>query len=55
MPGGPAAFATMSIFMGLVFGWVTKKTGSIRWTTAAHILADFMGLAGFAFVGLGYG
>lgn len=55
MPSGPVAFATMSIFMGLVFGWVAKKTGSIRWTTVAHILADFMGLAGFAFVGLGYG
>jgi len=54
MPGGPFAFATMSIFMGLVFGWVAKKTGSIRWTTVAHILTDFMGLAGLAFVGLGY-
>ncbi len=54
MPGGALAFATMSIFMGLTFGWVAKKTNSIRWTTFAHILTDFMGLAGFAFIGGGY-
>ncbi|MFQ5593045.1 MAG: CPBP family intramembrane glutamic endopeptidase, partial [Anaerolineae bacterium] len=54
MPGGAFAFATMSIFLGLVFGWVAKQTGSIRWTTTAHILTDFMGLAGLAFVGGGY-
>jgi uncharacterized protein len=54
MPGGAFAFATMSIFMGLTFGWVAKKTNSIRWTTIAHILTDFMGLAGFAFIGGGY-
>ncbi len=54
MPGGPIAFATISIFMGLVFGWVVKKTGSIRYVTIAHIFTDLMGLAGLAFVGLGY-
>jgi membrane protease YdiL (CAAX protease family) len=54
MPGGPFAFATVSIFMGLVFGWIVKKTGSIRWVTVAHIFTDLMGLAGLAFVGFGY-
>ena len=54
MPGGDFGFATMSIFMGLTFGWVAKKTNSIRWTTLAHILTDFMGLAGFAFIAGGY-
>jgi membrane protease YdiL (CAAX protease family) len=54
MPGGAFAFASVAIFMGLVFGWVAKKTGSIRWTTISHILTDFMGLAGFAFLGGGY-
>jgi len=54
MLGGAFGFATMSIFMGLTFGWVAKKTNSIRWTTLAHILTDFMGLAGFAFIGSGY-
>jgi membrane protease YdiL (CAAX protease family) len=54
MPGGAFGFSTMSIFMGLTFGWVAKKTSSLRWTTFAHILTDFMGLAGFAFIGGGY-
>ena len=54
MPGGAFAFATMSIFMGLTFGWVANKSNSIRWTTLAHILTDFMGLAGFAFITGGY-
>ena len=53
MPGGAFAFATIPIFLGLVFGWVAKKTGSIRWTTVSHILTDFMGLAGLAFLGGG--
>jgi membrane protease YdiL (CAAX protease family) len=51
MPGGAFGFATMAIFLGLVFGWIAKKTGSIRWTTLAHILTDFMGLAGLSFLG----
>ena len=54
MPGGAIGFATMSIFMGLTFGWVAKKTNSIRWTVFAHILTDFMGLAGFVFLGGGF-
>jgi membrane protease YdiL (CAAX protease family) len=54
MPGGAFAFATTSIFMGLTFGWIAKKTRSIRYTTTAHILTDFMGLAGFAFLNGGY-
>jgi len=54
MPGGSVAFATMSIFLGLVYGGVAKNTNSIRWTTVSHILTDFMGLAGLAFVGMGY-
>jgi len=54
MPGGAFAFATLSIFMGLTFGWVSKKANSIRYTTIAHILTDFMGLAGLAFMGGGY-
>jgi membrane protease YdiL (CAAX protease family) len=51
MPGGAFAFATMAILLGLVYGWVAKKSGSIRWTTIAHILVDFMGLAGLSFLG----
>ncbi len=49
MPGGAIAFALMSISLGLVWGWVAKTTGSIRWTVAAHILLNFAGLAGRSF------
>jgi membrane protease YdiL (CAAX protease family) len=55
MPGGAFAFATMSIFMGLVYGWVVRQSGSLRWVTISHILTDLMGLAGLAFLGGGYG
>ncbi len=54
MPGGTFAFASMAIFLGLVYGWVVKRTGSIRWVTLSHILTDFMGLAGLVFVAGGY-
>ncbi len=50
MPGGAIAFALMSISLGLVWGWVAKTTGSIRWTVVAHILLNFAGLAGRSFV-----
>jgi len=43
----------------LAFSWVwfldgLQKTGSIRYVKIAHIITDLMGLAGLAFVGLGY-
>ena len=50
MSGGPLAFALMSISLGLVWGWVAKTTGSIRWTVIAHILLNFAGLTGRWFV-----
>lgn len=50
MPGGTIAFALTSISLGLVWGWVAKITGSIRWTVIAHILLNFAGLAGRSFL-----
>jgi membrane protease YdiL (CAAX protease family) len=50
MAGGAIAFALMSICLGLVWGWVAKTTGSIRWTVVAHILLNFAGLAGRSFL-----
>ena len=40
--------------MRLSFGWIAKKTKSIRYTTIVYILTDFMGLAGLAFINGGY-
>lgn len=50
MPGGVIAFALMSISLGLVWGWVAKTTGSIRWTVGAHILLNFAVPAGRSFL-----
>jgi len=50
-PGGPLAFALMPVALGLVWGWVAKSSGSIRWTVAAHILLDIAGVAGRALLG----
>lgn len=50
MPGGPLAFAAMSIFLGLTYGWLVRQNGSIRWPAVSHILTDLAGLAGRSFV-----
>lgn len=50
MPGEAIAFALMSISLGLIWGWVAKTTGSIRWTVVAHILLNFAVPAGRWFI-----
>jgi membrane protease YdiL (CAAX protease family) len=50
MPGGAIAFALMSVALGLVWGWVAKTTGSIRWVVVAHILLNFAGLPARSFL-----
>jgi membrane protease YdiL (CAAX protease family) len=39
-------FAFISIMLGLVWGWVARTSGSIRWTIPAHILLNFAAPAG---------
>lgn len=51
--GGVWRFALMAILLGLAFGWVAMRSGSIRSPVAAHILLDFAGLAGFSFLNSG--
>jgi membrane protease YdiL (CAAX protease family) len=45
-PGGAASFIFVSGVIGLLWGWLARHSGSIRWTIAAHILFDFSGLGG---------
>jgi membrane protease YdiL (CAAX protease family) len=47
-------FALMSIMLGLVWGWVARTSGSIRWTVPAHILLNFAIPAGGWFLGLAH-
>jgi len=51
-PGGAWSFVAFSLIVGLLFGWVAWRSGSIRWTTMAHILLDFSGLGGLAYFGV---
>lgn len=46
MPGGAATFLLGALVIGLSYGWVAWRTGSIRWTVASHVLMDFLGLGG---------
>jgi len=50
VPGGALAFAFMSIFLGLTWGWVAKTSNSIQYTIVAHIFLNFAGLAGKSFI-----
>ena len=41
-----------TFIMGIVWGFVYKKTKSLRWTILAHFLVDFLGLSAPAFLDL---
>lgn len=41
-----------TLIMGVVWGFVYKKTHSLRWTIFAHFLVDFFGLSAPAFLDL---
>ena len=43
-------FALISIILGLVWGWVARTSGSIKWTVLAHILLNFASPAGGWFI-----
>ncbi len=50
-PGGAISLVVFALFLGLVWGWVAKKTRSIRFTALAHVLFDFSGLGGRFYFG----
>jgi membrane protease YdiL (CAAX protease family) len=41
----------LSIAVGLLFGWVAQRTGSIRWTVMAHVLMNLSGIGAFVIFG----
>ncbi|NPV80535.1 MAG: CPBP family intramembrane metalloprotease [Firmicutes bacterium] len=43
-PGGSVSLVIVAGLVGLMWGWVARRTGSILWTTISHILFDFSGL-----------
>jgi hypothetical protein len=50
-PGGTLSFVVASTVLGLLWGWVARRTGTIRWTSVVHILFDFSGLGGRLYFG----
>jgi membrane protease YdiL (CAAX protease family) len=40
----PAVFVASSLVLGLCWGWVAWRTGSLRWTTVSHFFTDGSGL-----------
>lgn len=48
--GDNIKFALISIVLGLVWGWVARTSGSIRWTVFAHILLNFASPIGGWFI-----
>ncbi len=50
--GSAAVLVSGGAYLGLVYGWVAYRTGTIRYTILAHILVNAMGL-GFALLILG--
>jgi membrane protease YdiL (CAAX protease family) len=51
-PGGLWSFIAVSGLVGCMWGWVARTSGSILWTTAAHVLFDFSGLGARIYTGL---
>lgn len=49
LPGGAFSFVTYALVLGLTYGASVLLTGSIAWSTIAHIVHDTLGLGGFAY------
>ncbi|MBX6342224.1 MAG: CPBP family intramembrane metalloprotease [Thermomicrobiaceae bacterium] len=43
-PGGNASFVAVSAVFGLIWGRVARRTDSLHWPLASHVLTDFSGL-----------
>ncbi|HEY3318564.1 MAG TPA: CPBP family intramembrane glutamic endopeptidase [Coriobacteriia bacterium] len=48
--GGAAAFTAAAVVLGLCYGTVVYVTGSATLAIASHVLTDFLGLGGFAYL-----
>jgi membrane protease YdiL (CAAX protease family) len=46
---GPVAYAVAATAIGLSWGWVAFRTGSIRWVGLSHVVTDASGLRNVSF------
>lgn len=47
----PQSVRANTVLFGLGWSWLAQQSGSIRWTTSAHILFDFAGLGALIYMG----
>lgn len=50
-PGGSTSLVLFAAVLGLMWGWVAHRTGSIRLTAVSHVLLDFSGLSALLYLG----
>jgi membrane protease YdiL (CAAX protease family) len=43
-PLGPIAYVVSATALGLSWGWVAWRTGSVRWVTLSHVITDASGI-----------
>ena len=46
---GPVGYAVAATALGLSWGWVAWRTGSLRWVSVSHVLTDGSGLRNAVF------
>jgi membrane protease YdiL (CAAX protease family) len=51
IPDGAFSFVLSTLAIGLSYGWVAWRTGSIRWTVVSHICLNFLGLGAILYLG----
>jgi membrane protease YdiL (CAAX protease family) len=49
-PGGAILLVVFALVVGLMWGWVARQSGSIRWTTVSHVLFNFSGLGALVYL-----
>jgi membrane protease YdiL (CAAX protease family) len=51
MSGGAVSLVLVAGVVGLLWAWVARQSGSLRWVAAAHVLFDFAGLGAVVYLG----
>jgi membrane protease YdiL (CAAX protease family) len=46
---GPLPYGASAALLGLCWGWVAFRTGSLRWTWLSHVVTDSSGIRNLAF------
>jgi membrane protease YdiL (CAAX protease family) len=50
-PMGPLRYVAAATVLGLSWGWVARRTGSLRWVALSHVVTDASGLRNASWFG----